>query len=236
MNDICKYKQEFKVFVSEQKPSVKMNYLLAYPEDRKTDECLPLLVFLHGAGERGTDPKLIKVNGVPQMLDTGLNIRAVILAPQVPDERHVWNTLCDETMELIRLIRDTENIDPDRVSLTGISMGGYGTWELASSYDREFSAIAPMCGGGMDWRGGILKDMPIRAFHGDKDTVVSVENTRLMIDSINASGGSAAFMILHGIDHSSWIFAYEQTNVLQWLVAADRKNKGKGISSWADIK
>ena len=180
-----------------------MNYLLAVPEDMKSDERLPMLVFLHGAGERGTDPQLIKKHGVPKMLDDGLPVRAIILAPQVPDERHVWNTLTDETMELIRYVRDDMNADIDKVSVTGISMGGYGTWELALSFDKEFSAIAPICGGGMSWRGSILKNMPIRAFHGDKDDVVPIEATSEMIDNINSQGGNAAFLILHGIGHDS---------------------------------
>ena len=226
------YKQKFEVFHSKLKPSVTMNYLLAVPEDKKADEQLPLLVFLHGAGERGTNPQLIKTHGVPKMLDEGLPVRAIILAPQVPDERHVWNTLTDETMELIRYVRDDMNADVDKVSVTGISMGGYGTGELALSYDKEVSAIAPICGGGMSWRGSILKEMPIRAFHGDKDDVVPIEASREMIDNINSQGGDAAFLILHGVGHDSWIFAYEQTNVLEWLVSCDRRNKGCEKSSW----
>lgn len=226
------YKQKFEVFNSKLKPSVTMNYLLAVPEDIKSDEQLPMLVFLHGAGERGTDPQLIKTHGVPKMLDEGLPVRAIILAPQVPDGRHVWNTLADETMELIRYVRDNMNADIDKVSVTGISMGGYGTWELALSYDKEFSAIAPICGGGMSWRGSILKDMPIRAFHGDKDDAVPIEATREMIDNINSQGGNASFLILHGIGHDSWVYAYEQTNVLEWLVSCDRRSKGRDKNSW----
>ena len=224
------YKQEFFVFESKKMPEIKMNYLLGVPEDLKDGEVLPMIVFLHGAGERGTDPNRIKVHGIPKMIDNGLSVRAIVLAPQVPDERHVWNTVVDAAMELINKIKAEQPVDPDRVSVTGISMGGYGTWEIALSYDKEFSAIAPICGGAMSWRGGILKDMPIRAFHGDVDGVVPVVNTYDIVDNIISQGGKPAFMVLHNVGHDSWIFAYEQTNVIEWLVAQDRKNKGK--SSW----
>ena len=228
------YNQKFEKFTSEFSPSITMNYLIAEPCDRKEGEALPMIVFLHGAGERGTDPNMIKVNGIPRMLDDGLTVRAIILAPQVPDVRHVWNTLMDQTMELIEKIAKENNADMDKISLTGLSMGGYGTWEIGTSNDKFFSCMAPICGGGMSWRGEILKDMPIRTFHGDKDDIVPVSTTLEMTDSINAAGGSVACMILHNISHSSWIFAYEQTNLIEWLTKQDRKNR-EGCA-WALIK
>lgn len=217
------YKQEFHVFNSKLKPSVHMNYLIAEPYDRKPNEILPMIVCLHGAGERGDNPQLIKVNGIPKMLDKGLTVRAVILAPQVPDEKHIWNTLCDEAAELIDLIAKENLIDLDRISLTGLSMGGYGTWEIGISYSEKFSALAPICGGGVSWRAGVLKNMPIRAFHGDADTAVPVQCTLEMVDRVKAAGGKPELILLHNVGHDSWTFAYAETNLVEWLAAQDKK-------------
>lgn len=223
----CKvsYNQEFKVFVPEFAPSIKMNYLLGLPKDYSPEESLPMIVFLHGAGERGTDPRKIKVHGIPKRLDNGLPVRAIILAPQVPDERHVWNTLMDEAMELIEKIAVEYNADKNRISLTGISMGGYGTWEIGTSNDKFFSALAPICGGGMSWRGSILKDVPIRAFHGDADDVVPVQTTLEMVDNINDHGGKAECIILHRVGHGSWDYAYNETNLMEWLVSQTKEGR-----------
>lgn len=220
-----KYKQEFKVFEPSVRKDLKMNYLLAVPEDLKEDEKLPLIVFLHGAGERGTDPQKIKVHGVPRMIDNGLPVRAIVLAPQVPDEYQVWNSMREEAIELIRLIRDTMPVDSDRVTLTGISMGGYGTWEIGICMNSELAAIAPVCGGGMPWRVGCLKNMPIRAYHGDKDDLVPLSATMEMVDKLIACGGHPECYILHNVAHNSWDFAYYHTDLVEWLASKNLQDR-----------
>lgn len=220
-----KYKQEFKVFEPSIRKDLKMNYLLAVPEDLKEDEKLPLIVFLHGAGERGQDPQKIKVHGIPRMVDNGLNVRAVILAPQVPYEYQVWNSMREEAIELIRYIRDTMPVDYDRVSLTGISMGGYGTWEIGMCMNSELAAIAPVCGGGMPWRVDCLRNMPIRAYHGDKDDIVPLSATMEMVDKLISIGGQPECCILHNVGHCSWDFAYYHTDLVEWLASKNLKER-----------
>ena len=134
------------IYTAENATGLTMQYLLSYPENMAVEECLPLIVFLHGAGERGGDLQQIKAHGIPQMLKEGLPVRAVILAPQLPDDRYVWNTVPHELMTLIRQTAKHYHVDPDRISITGLSMGGYGTWEMGLAYPGEFSALAPICG------------------------------------------------------------------------------------------
>ncbi len=213
------YSQSYHRFTSKNKTSVVFNYLLAIPQDMAEDERLPLIVFLHGAGERGTDPSIIKAQGLAKMLDAGLPARAIVLAPQITDSRYVWNNYVDELHELIEQIVDEHNIDRSRISLTGLSMGGYGTWEMGVRFGNYFSALAPICGGGMPWRAESLKNIPIRTFHGDADDVVPLSATVEMVDAINRRGGHAELTVLPGVGHHSWVFAYEETDLVEWLVA-----------------
>lgn len=220
-----KYKQDYRVYTPDIKPTLKMNYIVALPEDYASGEALPMLVFLHGAGERGSDINIIKNHGLPKFFDTGLPVRAVVLAPQVPDFDHVWNNIADETFELIEKTAEEFGVDRNRISLTGISMGGYGTWELGMMHSDYFSALAPICGGGMSWKSGVLRDMPIRTFHGDSDSIVPISATYEMVDAIRRVGGKPQMIILHAVSHESWVYAYESTDLIEWLVSQKRENK-----------
>lgn len=220
-----KYIQESMSYTAENTTGLTMQYLLSYPEDIAVEEHLALIVFLHGAGERGSDLQRVKVHGIPQMLDEGLPVRSVVLAPQLPNNQYVWNNVPHELMALIRQTVERCHADPDRVSVTGLSMGGYGTWEMGLSYPGEFSALAPICGGGMPWRADALKAMPIRAYHGDADDVVPVVNTLQMVDAVQNCGNTEVeCILLHGIGHDSWTFAYRHTDLLEWLISQRRKN------------
>ncbi len=214
------YKQEVLTFRSAEKPSFSLQYLLAKPTDLQPDEKLPLVVFMHGAGERGTDIQDIKRLGIPKYLDNGLPIRAIVLAPQLFSRDIIWNTVIHEVMELIRLIRDNDpNVDIDHVCLNGVSMGGYATWELAMSYTAEFTAIAPVCGGGTPWRAWRLAQLPIRTYHGDADDTVPMTETLNMVAEVRKAGGNPECLLLHGVGHDIWDWVYEHTDLLEWLVS-----------------
>ena len=214
------YHQEILRFRSKEKPSFSLEYILARPADLQEGEKLPLVVSLHGAGERGTDINDIKRLGVPKYLDKGLPIRAIVLAPQLFSRDIIWVTVIHELMELIRLIRDGEaSVDPENVCITGVSMGGYATWELAMSYTAEFAAIAPLCGGGTPWRAWRLAQLPIRTYHGDADDTVPLSETLHMVDGVRQAGGDPECILLHGVGHDCWDWAYEHTDLLQWLVS-----------------
>ena len=199
-----------------------MGYMISLPDSYDGKTRYPLLVALHGAGERGDSEAQLSIHGVPRYFGQNAEhggIRAVTLSPQCP-VGDIWSNFPAVIMELILHIAQRENVDTDRISITGLSMGGFGTWSVLAQYPRFFSAAAPICGGGVSWY--INTQTPIRAFHGDKDNVVPLVYSQLMVDAVNSRGGSATLQVFEGCDHASWVPAYEQTDVLSWLVAAKK--------------
>ena len=137
--------QQAKSFEKEIKITVKLNYLLFLPEGYESgDKKWPLILFLHGAGESGSDVQRVKATGLPKLLDTKTDLPFVVVSPQSP--RGGWNA--DTLNALLDDVLARYKIDPDRVYLTGLSMGGFGTWELGTAHPERFAAIAPICGGG----------------------------------------------------------------------------------------
>lgn len=194
-----------------------LNYILTCPDDLKAGEKLPLIVFLHGAGERGDDVKLVQIYCVPKLFTNDQNYkRAYTLSPQCPHNT-TWIDYKKELMSLIDSVIASNQIDPKRVSLCGISMGGFGTWEMAMTYSDRFYKIAPLCGGGMNWRAWSLK-MPIRVYHGRRDDVVPLCQSEAMVNSIKAQGGNVEFTIYDDLSHNCWDRAFEQTDLIEWLV------------------
>ena len=207
---------ETKVYKFENKRIKKMNYLLD-TTCKKSDSPVGLTVFLHGAGERGDDFELLYVHGPAKYVRCGaLSPQTVLLCPQCPTG-YIWNLLTEELFELIESVVDEYGIDRSRISLTGISMGGYGTWEMGMSYPGYFSALGPVCGGGVSWRAPLIGKTPVWAIHGDADTVVPPNNSVEMCEKLSAAGGRVELTLLHGVGHNSWEFAYERTTLLSWL-------------------
>lgn len=197
-------------------------YMLFTPNDLQPNERLPLIVFLHGAGERGTDVSRMKLHGPGKIYEQNFPVRAIVLCPQCATN-DVWYTQVHELRELIEYTVATQPVDPDRVSLTGLSMGGFGTWAMGLAHPDLFSCLAPICGGGMAWCGNELTEMPIRAFHGDCDTVVEPQYSLQMVQGVNKNGGHATLTLCPGLGHDCWTYAYEQTDLLVWLTQQKRK-------------
>ena len=201
-----------------------MNYKLYFPKENIKQ--LPLLVFLHGAGERGDmleDAWRINVHAIPKYISEGMELPALVLCPQCPINFD-WNNMVFFLKSLIDEVVEKYGVDKSRISLTGISMGAFGSYEMGALYNSYFSAIAPICGGGLSWRGGDIANTPIWAFHGDADDVVPVKNSIEMIDAISKNGGDTRLTLLHNIDHNSWDFAYKETRVIDWLINSVNKN------------
>ena len=204
--------------------AAKLGYILTAPSDIKDGEVLPLIIFLHGAGERGTDLDKLKAYCVPKLFTSNPDfegVRAFTLSPQCPCER-TWIDFKAELFALFDDIIANYPIDKSRVSLCGISMGGFGTWELALSEPWRFSAIAPLCGGGMNWRAWYVKDIPIRVYHGRRDDVVPLSQSEAMVNSVRAQGGSVDFVIYDDLSHNCWDRAFEETDLIKWLAAAKK--------------
>lgn len=199
--------------------STPLNYILTCPEDIKPGEKLPLIVFLHGAGERGDDIKLVQVYCVPKLFTKNTShkgIRAYTLSPQCPHNT-TWIDYKKELISLIDFIITSNQIDEERVSLCGISMGGFGTWEMAMTYPSRFYKIAPLCGGGMNWRAWAL-NMPIRVYHGKRDDIVPICQSEAMVNSIKVQGGNVEFFVYDDLSHNCWDRAFEDTDLIEWLV------------------
>ncbi len=187
-------------------------------------ESLPMIVFLHGAGERGDDLSLVRIHGIPKLFGENPDyhgLRVITVSPQCPAYT-VWNDVSIQLFEFILKTAEKYNADINRISITGLSMGGFGTWELLISHSDFFSAGAPICGGGMDWR--IPADMktPVRAFHGDADPTVPVEYSKFLCKAVNERGDKAELTVYSGCGHDSWTEAYERTELIEWLSNSER--------------
>lgn len=198
----------------------KINYLIYGPE--KLEPNLPMITFLHGAGERGIHTENLHRHGIPKLIKEGLEIPAVVLVPQC-HEGFVWNNLVEELMNLIDNIAEKYQADNKRLSVTGGSMGGFGTWDMGLCYPSRFSAIAPICGGGLSWRTSNLVTTPVFAFHGACDNVVPLVYSQLMVDAVEKSGGNVTLTIFEDTGHNDAIHkAYAETDLIEKLINAER--------------
>jgi predicted peptidase len=200
----------------------QIQYLSWFPAEYKKHrhEKFPLLIFLHGSGERGTDITKVKAWGPPSFVESRPDFPFIVISPQCPEGQ--WWNIEDLNILLTRLLKKLR-VDPDRVYLTGLSMGGFGTWTWATTYPNRFAAIAPVCGGGdiqMVWN---LKGIPVWAFHGQDDPVVPVIRTTEMVDAVTKIGGNAKATIYPGVGHDSWKNAYADEELYKWLLSHKRQ-------------
>ncbi|MBE6729151.1 MAG: hypothetical protein E7568_02820 [Ruminococcaceae bacterium] len=198
---------------------IKMNYGIYFPDNYKK---LPLIVYLHGAGERGENFTHLERHAIPRLLKEGKEYEAVILTPQCPAQ-FVWDNVVTNVKEIIDSVVLEYGIEKDRISITGSSMGGFGTWMMGVTYNNFFAGIAPVAGGSMSWRMQNLKTTPVYALHGDKDTLVPPIYSELCVNAVNANGGNAKLELLLNLGHNDGInFAYEHTDIIDWLLMQRR--------------
>lgn len=230
MNDVLE-KREFKP------GKATLRYRLMKPAAVEEKKSYPLVIFLHGAGERGDDNTAQLKHGVRDFVANRDKYPCFLIAPQCPNGRW-WvdgtlrgrkPTKADPSTEpgtlVVSLIDELAKefpIDRDRIYLTGLSMGGYGTWELLCRKPELFAAGMPICGGGDPKRADKLVKMPIWAFHGDKDTAVPVAQSRDLIAAIKKAGGEPKYTEYPGVGHDSWTQTYHNPDVLAWLFAQRR--------------
>lgn len=202
--------------------TVTMDYLLALPKDYDQKPAWPLVLFLHGAGERGDNLALIKKHGPPKLLEAGQQFPFILVAPQCPKD-HWWDPF--ELKVLLDDIVQTYKVDPDRIYLTGLSMGGFGTWSLAASIPDRFAALVPICGGSDPIVAKRIAHIPVWAFHGAKDPVVPVERSQQMAEAMEKKGGTAKLTIYPEAGHDSWTEAYANPQLYEWLLQQKRTAK-----------
>ncbi len=222
-----------------------LNYQILYPHDFDESKAYPLLLFLHGSGERGTDNEAQMKHGSWLFLDSLSKYPAVVIFPQCPQSDY-WanlerpdqggrsrdftfntkdppNPSLAMVIELMDTMIEKPFIDPDRVYLAGLSMGGMGVWELLWRMPGKVAAAIPICGGGPPEKAAVMKDVPIWIFHGMKDEVVHPRYSISMLKAIQREGGIAKISLYPDVNHNSWDFAFAEPQFLSWLFSKSKK-------------
>lgn len=208
--------QHAKTFSKEVKKKVEMNYLLYLPKNYNTaQEKIPLLLFLHGSGERGNDINLVKTHGPAKLIEQGKDFPFIVVSPQCP-ENVWWST--DDLSALIDDVVQKYNVDEKRIYVTGLSMGGFGTWALAEKYPDKFAAIAPVCGGGNPLTICKIGKLPVWVFHGAKDPVVPIKESQQMVDALKKCGNEAKLTVYPEAGHDAWTETYSNPELYDWLL------------------
>ena len=204
---------------------IDLPYLRYLPADFDPDseKLWPLVVFLHGAGERGDTLVDVYRNG-PFRFGEQTDFPFLMVAPQCPNNDY-WGAHIETLDDFLEDMLENLPVDRDRVYLTGLSMGGTGTWLWSLASPQKFAAILPVCGTGVYWYGEALRDVPVWAWHGDVDSVVPVQESVNMVSAVNKRGGCAKITILPGIDHDSWVQAYEGDGWYRWLLSHKKANQ-----------
>ena len=201
--------------------SLGIHYLLYLPADYSQGKKLPLMLFLHGSGERGKNLELLKKYGPPKVVETKMDLPFIIVSPQCPKGSY-WKA--ELLMALLDEVIKETAADQERIYATGVSMGGYGTWDLATTYPEKFAAIIPICGGGVEESAGKIKHLPVWTFHGAKDNIVPLATTQAMVNELNRIGGNVMFTIYPDAAHDSWTETYDNDKVYEWLLKQRRSS------------
>lgn len=195
-------------------------YLLYQPKGyAKNAAKVPMMLFLHGRGESNGPLSIVAKWGPPRRLAAGEQMKYLVVSPQCP-RTSFWSKADQQKrlLELLAHITENYNVDTDRIYLTGLSMGGYGTWRLAADHPAMFAAAAPICGSGDPKDGATLANMPIWAWHGTEDKAVPHQRSVDMVEAIKAAGGTKIrFTSLAHIGHFSWQAAYQSNDLYRWL-------------------
>jgi predicted peptidase len=200
-----------------------LRYLLHLPPGYKQNgnRRWPLIFFLHGIGERGSDIELVKQHGIPLIAEQNPELPFITVSPQCPDGT-LWTFELEKLTALLDHIVMTEAVDTEHIYLTGLSMGGYGTWALAIAQPDRFAAIAPICGGGDPSAVCAIRHVPTWVFHGQQDNVVLIRESRKMVDALRECGGSVRFTIYPNAGHDSWTRTYTGDRLYEWFLTHTR--------------
>ena len=201
---------------------IDLKYLFFLPKDYYSDinTRWPLILFLHGMGERGANLELVKIHGIPKIIKTQTDFPFITVSPQCPIE-YVWR---DDDMQqavediLLKIVKNYR-VDKTRIYVTGLSMGGYGTWSLAARRPDLFAAAVPICGGGDPATVNVLKNLPIWVFHGGLDEVVLPKESEKMVRALEKAGGKVRYTLYPEAYHDSWTETYDNTALYDWLLS-----------------
>jgi len=205
-----------------EKNNLSLDYLFYLPEDYKNDKDKkwPTILFLHGMGERGDDLELVKIHGIPKIVNSKKDFQFIAISPQCPID-FVWR---DEEMLialeslLLKIIKNFR-VDKSRLYVTGLSMGGRGTWAIAAYRPDLFAAAAPICGGGDPTTASRLTKLPFWVFQGALDEVHFPKESEIMIKSLKNKGGEVRYTLYPELHHDSWTITYDNSELYKWFLS-----------------
>ncbi len=191
------------------------NYLLFLPERYETQKQWPTILFLHGSGERGSNLEDVKKHGIAKIVEERSDFPFIAVSPQCPQNQEwsapLLNTLLDQVLSAY-------HVDRSQVYLTGLSMGGYGTWSWAEAQPHRFAAIAPVCGGGDRVHASNLKELPAWVFHGALDNVVPLNESAAMVNALKFCNGNVKFTVYRDAGHDCWTQTYNNQALYDWFL------------------
>ncbi|MEV8456183.1 PHB depolymerase family esterase [Streptomyces sp. NPDC052095] len=201
----------------------RLPYLLHLPEGHRDggDERWPLVLFLHGASERGDDPAVLATQGLPKRVADGIPVPFVLLAPQCP-AYSTWTLELSGVYALLEEVSARYGIDRDRTCVTGLSMGGTGSWAMATRYPDRFAAVAPICGSWLPEAAPRIDHLPVWTFHGADDLNIPVGHTDKVVDALKERGSPVRFTRYENVGHDSWTRTYADPELYTWLLAQRR--------------
>lgn len=213
--------------IAQKTDNLNDKFWLYLPEryEKNPKEKLPLIIYLHGSSRRGHDIEKVKANGLPPVLDKKSDFEFVVASPQALSNyrwQECWRP--DDLVLLLDHLLSEYSIDPDRVYLTGLSMGGYGTWACIAKHSNRFAAAVPICGGGDPKWAPAMGDLPIWAFHGEDDYVVPIVRSEEMVEAVKRAGGNAKLTRYPDTGHDSYTRTYANPKVFDWLAEHVREN------------
>jgi len=201
-----------------------VKYVVYVPKEYSPEKPSAAILFLHGSGEQGDDGKKqaeVGLGSAIRMAEDKWNY--IVMFPQKPKGRGGFGEHEKLILDIIEKTKKEYKIDEKKLYITGLSMGGMGTWSLICKYPTMFAAAAPVCGRGNPEEAAKIKDLPIWNFHGDKDTAVAIKGSQDMIDAIKAAGGNPKFTIYPGVGHNSWDKAYNDEKLEEWFIQHAKK-------------
>jgi len=211
--------QQEKHFEVQRPVAAKIDYLLFLPQGyERSNQYWPLMLFLHGGGESGTNVAQVKRNGPPKYVESHPEFPFILVSPQTKSgwDHRTLTALLDDVVKTYR-------VDTRRIYLTGVSMGGGGTWALAAAHPDRFAAIVPVSGVGNPADAKRLAALPIWVFHGAKDTIISVEYSRKMVAAIKAAGSNVRYTEYPEAHHNIWNRTYDDPELYEWLLAQKKR-------------
>jgi predicted peptidase len=210
---------------ADQGAKTTVHYWLFVPpaSEAKPADGYPLMLFMHGAGERGSDLNLVKKHGPPKLVGKNAELNKFIIAsPQCPANQR-WDLTAMKG--LIDHLAETQPVDKNRIILTGLSMGGFATWGMLAKYPDLAAAAVPICGGGKPETAALFKNVPIHCYHGAKDPTVPQKQSDDMIEALKKAGGKPEYTVFPDAAHDSWTAAYSDPKLFPWMLAQKRVAK-----------